>query len=158
MASKAQAVLDALVTTLSTNYSSTVHRPDRVEAVLFWPHEAKLDPTLTTHYYVRPGEERGIVGLRSCEITEILEVFILAATRHPEPSQNVQGEVERRAVVLDLVGDVKEKLQKDLGLGGVALDVYHEGMQVDYEHPVPQWAVAEMRLGIKYFYEKGERA
>jgi hypothetical protein len=155
LASKTKAVLDALKLALLVEHTGTVHQPDAVHNVLFWPDESKLDPTMTTLYFVRPGEERGVAGPESCSITEILEVFILAATRYEEASQKTEAETVRLEIVLDLVADVKEKLQNNLHLrptpasDAVAIDVYREGTVVD---------AVEIRLAIKYRYEKTERA
>ncbi len=162
MASKAQTVLAALKTALEADYDTTVYRPDAVQVVLFWPDENALDASLGTIYLIRPGEERGGPGPESCTVQEHLEVFILAAHRYDSPSDNpFLEDPPRWQVSADLVADVKEKLRKDEKLAGEAVTVFAGpaggAVTVDHERYLPRWVVPEMRLSIRYRYEKTER-
>ncbi len=162
MASKAGAVLAALKIALEANYDGTVYRPDAVQVLLFWPDENALDASLGTIYLIRPGEERGGPGPESCTVQEQLEVFILAAHRFDSPTDNpFKEDPARWAVSLDLAADVKEKLRKDEKLAGQVVTVFvgPTGGQVtvDHERYLPRWVCPELRILIRYRYEKTER-
>jgi hypothetical protein len=156
MASKTKAVIDALVTALGVNYTGTVYQPDQVRPVIYFPDEAKLDPTVTTIYLVRPGQETSR-RLESCDTTNVTEIFVLALTKYTNPSLGPVAEGERLTVACDLAADVLQKLEKNEQLSGEAIDVLHEGATTDYERFVSNWVLVEMRLGVKHRHEKGTR-
>jgi hypothetical protein len=162
MASKAATIVTALKTALQANHPGTVYPPDVVQPVLFWPDEKALDPTLTTIYLIRPGEERGGPGPTGCEVTENLEIFILAARRYTSASDDpFKEDPPRWQVSADLVADVKEKLRQDEKLGSLAITVFAgpAGGQasVDHERYLPRWVVPELRTIVRYRYEKSDR-
>ena len=167
MASKAQTIISALKKALEANYPSTVHPPEVVQAVLFWPDEKALDPTLETLYLLRPGQQRGGPGPTGCEVTEDLEVFILAAHRYTSPTDDpFKEDPPRWQVSADLVADVAEKLRKDEKLQlltgeqqAITVFVGPAGGQTtaDHERYLPRWVVPELRTTVRYRYSKDAR-
>lgn len=158
MASRTKAVIDAIVAALQVNYAGeTVYPPDQVWPVLFLPDSSKLDPTVTTIYFVRLREDAGEAGPEACTFTDITEAFVLAATRYQNPSLGVVAEGERVTIACDLAADVKQKLEENQQLSGSAIDAFHRGATTDYELFIASWVVVEVRLGVKHRHEKGER-
>lgn len=162
MASKLKTVLEAWKTALETDYSTTVYKPDVVQVVLFWPDESAIPVGHQTIYLIRPGAERGGPGPTSCEITESLEVTILALHRYDSTSESPFTEDPARwEIAADLVADVKEKLRGDEKLGGEVLTSFSgapgDQMRVDYERYLPRWVLAELGTVVRYRYEKTSR-
>lgn len=162
MASKVRSVMAGLKAALEKNYANTVYPPDRVQVVLFWPDEAALNPGWGTIYLVRPGDLRGGPGPESCTVTESLQVLILALRRYRSASDDPFKENPPRwEVSSDLVADVLEKLRQDDKLGGQALTVFEGSsasqVAVDHERFLPNWVVPEIRIVVRYRYDKSSR-
>lgn len=157
MASKLQSVLEALKTTLEVNHSTTVYRPSRVQIVSFWPDEVAVPEGLDTVYLIRPGVKHA-AQVQSCDVTERLEVYIVALHRYTSPSQDPWKEDPRRVfVAADLIADIEEKLRQDQKLSGEVLDVLDGTQDTDFELFLPSWVVPELRLSVRYRYGKDDR-
>ncbi len=160
-------MIAALKKALETNYASTVYPPNIVQAVLFWPDEKALDPTLDTIYLLRPGQVRGGPGPTGCEVTEDLEVFMLPARRYTSPTDDpFKEDPPRWQISADLVADVAEKLRRDeklMLLNGeqqaITVFVGPAGGQLtaDHERYLPRWVVPELRAVVRYRYSKDAR-
>jgi hypothetical protein len=109
-------------------------------------------------YPIRPGERGGSARIASAEHPRFYprRPPLRLAQRQllSRGAATLAGERRSRA-------DVKEKLRKDEKLGGEAVTVFAgpAGGQVtvDHERFLPRWVVPELRLSIRYRYEKTDR-
>lgn len=157
MASKLSDVVAALKSTLETSATGTIYEPDAVKPVLFWPSPEDVPDGIDTFYLLALGERTG-VNLESCHVTDRVEIIVLAATRSTSTSDNPWRESpSRMAVAQDLEADVLYKLRQDEKLGGEVLDVFDIPPVTDFERFDPAWVLIEIRLGIKYRFERSAR-
>jgi len=125
--------------------------------MLFWPDEVAIPDGIETVYLIRPGVKTA-GQVQSCDVTERLEVFIVAAHRYRSASQDPFKEDPSRVIVsADLIADVEEKLRQDPKLDSTVLDALDGTQDTDFERFLPEWVVPELRLLIRYRYSKDER-
>lgn len=156
---KHQVVIDALVQQLQTGGPDRKFVPNAVIPVALFPEsDLSLDANLTTVYLVRPGLERTRPKDSGNAAVE-LEVFIVAATRITEPSENPYETDARWRLMTELVADVVQALEVDnrLGAPSLVVDVARSGYDTDFERYLPAWALAEVRLVIHYHRELKKR-
>ena len=164
MASRLESAILALKAALEVNYATTVYPPEVVQPTLFWPDPKVLDPSVKTLYLIRMREEAGGYGPSPCSVTEVLEVFILPARRHPSPTENpFKEDPPRWKVSADLVADVKEKIRRNPKLAteaeptGTVIEALDGPVVTDYERWLPGWVIPELRFTMRYRYEQSGR-
>lgn len=161
MASSIQTVAEALRLQLSGILASDgyAYTPDEVKIVSFWPDGKALDPSLDVIYLVRPGitDQRPYTG---CSVDERSEFLILCAAKFTEPTENpFLAEPVRWQMASDMAADVTAKIRSDVRLGrpDMILDSWADGITTDFDRYEPGWALAELRLVVRYTYGQTSR-
>lgn len=153
-------MIDALIDTLEAIAPGAgvgyVYATNAVKRVQFFPqNEATLDTSLTTIYLVRIERETHKLGPESCSVDGILETYIFMARKFEEATENpFVSEPVRCEVVDNLIDDVKEALIRDPQLSDTAVDSLSQGIIVERDFYAAAWAAAEIRLGIRYRYNR----
>lgn len=134
------------------------HTPAAVVRTTFFEDD-QLDSSLSHVILVRPGDERHReVGTGDAasggEIAAEMEVFLLVAKQHRPPTESPYEETAptRWTVIDRCVRDVLRSLFLEPTLGGLAINVERDGLEVDRARYVAGWALAEIRTWVTYRY------
>lgn len=141
---------------VSAGYAYT---PDAVRRVSFWPEAAALDPSREVLYFVRAGTKatRWYDGRR---LERAQEFRILCCHKFTEPTEApLAADPVRERMQADMEADVVQALWSDvrLGLPGYVIDAMAEGWQTDFDWYVPNWAVVELRIVVRYQHPQDGR-
>jgi hypothetical protein len=130
------------------------YRPDRVDLVTFF-EDRMLDSSHDYIVLIRPGDENHEEKATNLCVSNS-EVYILVSKRFELPTEFPPDESapSRLTVVNRMVRDVLRSLWTDVQLGGLVENIAVEPILVDREREVEGWAMAEIRLVLRYDYVK----
>jgi hypothetical protein len=142
----------AAITADGTNYNYT---PDKVYRVSFF-EDRFLDPGYNHIILIRPGDETHEEYATQTAKANA-EFFILIAYRFKQSTENpALADTPTRWTNIDrAIRDVLKKLWSDPQLGGLAINVAAETLDVSRDVSVEGWALAELRTVVSYIYTKG---
>jgi hypothetical protein len=153
--SRHEQIAAALMATLAAIVADTSnywYTPSQVQRTVVF-EDAWLDSSLDYIILIRPGEERHLEEANKT-IDGFMEIYLLVLKQHRPSTENpYTEEAPTRWTVVDrCTRDILKKLLADVTLGGLAVNLFSEGVIVDRERFIEGWATQETRFSIQYRY------
>lgn len=149
----AEALKTALEGIVADGGTTYWYRPDKVLRVSFFPDQFTFDPAYgEVQYVLSPDPEEIVEEGTSHQCKAELGFVLQVAKQHRVPTENPYLEQPpiRWTVANRLIRDAVKRLDADVQLAGLAVNVNTVGISIDRDQYAEGWAMAQLRFTVSY--------